>query len=590
MGRDSRFSLGALQSELSQAFGTRGRLPEQVARALSFAFDAHAGQFRDARDGSVEAVPYITHPVGVAKIALGLLVHVDLDDKVEDVICACLVHDVLEDNPGVNDMALRDATSSRTLEIAKALSKPELAQHGSRSARDAAFVKQIAEAGATAKFVKVCDALHNLSRPGSMPNDLLDKTVRRARRDYMPLARDPKFADAVASALDEAIVKAEAFAARSAVLPKHQPCQSFDDAVAYGLARSSTKVLEEHDIAAVIERISGGSLAWVGTPAAFIAGPLNLIGSPIETSSTGEIIARLKVGRFDLDPRLFDVGPAGSRGVTHVLASPFNRASPEPERFVFVALGEDAPSWLTPKSMMALVALLSERLRSREAKDTAQIAADIAKLGLKLDPELARQHGLRRVELNRMQSFLEASNHVHHRIQSLVFRIFGKFHLENFIDRIESRVKQPNSILRKIRAANEVDFSQLDDAVGFRLIVLSRRTASIVEDRIKKALNSIGSNEEDDRNTDVLIRSRNVRSISGYSAIHINFRQQSSWPGYSSLVGCEIQIRTIFEDAWARISHAALYKQKRAQAIEREIRDLGEIRDQADKVVDRIVW
>ena len=588
LSHHSRFTLGSLQSELTQAFGTGGRLPDQVVRALGFAFDAHAGQFRDARDESVEAVPYITHPVGVAKTALGLLVHVDLDDKIEDVISACLVHDVLEDNPGVNDIALREATSSRTLEIAKALSKPELVQHGSRSARDAAFVKQIAEAGATAKFVKVCDALHNLSRPGSMPNDLLEKTIRRARHDYMPLARDPKFADSVASALDEAILKAEAFAARGAAIPKHQPCHSFDDAVAYGLARSSTKVLEEHDIAAVIERISGGSLAWVGTPESFIAGPLDLIGSPIEKSLIGEIIARLRAGRFDLDPRLFAAGPTGPRGITHVLVSPFTRAAPGPERFVFVALGHDAPLWLTPKSMMALIALLSERLRSREAKDTAQVATEIAKLGLTLDPELARQHGLGRNELNRMHSFFEAANHVHHRLQSLISRVFGKSASEHFIDRVESRVKQPGSILRKLRASNAVDFSQLDDAVGFRLIVLSRRSASIIEDRLKKAITAINFNEGNDPGNDIVIKSKRIKSVSGYSAIHITFYEKFPWGENNSLIGCEIQIRTIFEDAWARVSHMALYKQKRPQAVEREIKELGDIRSQADDAIDRI--
>src|SRR3954465_10472849 len=74
--------LEGLLTELTAQRGDVG--VELVTRAFRFAAAAHEGQLR--RSGE----PFITHPVGVARICVGLR----LD---EETIAAALLHDVVED-------------------------------------------------------------------------------------------------------------------------------------------------------------------------------------------------------------------------------------------------------------------------------------------------------------------------------------------------------------------------------------------------------------------------------------------------------------------------------------------------------------
>jgi len=58
-------------------------------KALPFARTAHEGQIRKSNDNA--AVPYISHPLNMACHALALGI------KEDEIIAACLLHDVMED-------------------------------------------------------------------------------------------------------------------------------------------------------------------------------------------------------------------------------------------------------------------------------------------------------------------------------------------------------------------------------------------------------------------------------------------------------------------------------------------------------------
>ena len=60
---------------------------KEVSRCLGFMLEKHAGQFRSGR----KRLPYCSHPLSVCMHALLLGI------KEEDVLCACLLHDVVED-------------------------------------------------------------------------------------------------------------------------------------------------------------------------------------------------------------------------------------------------------------------------------------------------------------------------------------------------------------------------------------------------------------------------------------------------------------------------------------------------------------
>ena len=76
----------------------------KIDDALRFAIDAHAGMTRKG-DGS----PYILHPLEAATIAASMT-------HDEDVICAAVLHDVVEDTPTTLD-DLREAFGDRVAQL-----------------------------------------------------------------------------------------------------------------------------------------------------------------------------------------------------------------------------------------------------------------------------------------------------------------------------------------------------------------------------------------------------------------------------------------------------------------------------------------
>lgn len=86
----------------------------QTMRALAYAREKHSGQYRKKGHGN-ERVPYIYHPLLLTCHALAL----GLDD--DDLLSACLLHDVCEDcGVAVEELPVSDATK----EAVRLLTKP----------------------------------------------------------------------------------------------------------------------------------------------------------------------------------------------------------------------------------------------------------------------------------------------------------------------------------------------------------------------------------------------------------------------------------------------------------------------------------
>ena len=79
-----------------------------------------------------------------------------------------------------------------------------------------------------------------------------------------------------------------------------------------------------------------------------------------------------------------------------------------------------------------------------------------------------------------------------------------------------------------------------------------------------------------------------IHSSIGYKAIHIRFRAKAPTTLFA-YVPCEIQMRTVFEDAWARVSQMATYKKdgggRRVRAI---LDDLARHRDTCDDLIGKM--
>ncbi|MBK7402819.1 MAG: bifunctional (p)ppGpp synthetase/guanosine-3',5'-bis(diphosphate) 3'-pyrophosphohydrolase, partial [Myxococcales bacterium] len=83
---------------------------ERYARALGIAARAHRDQVRKGKD-----VPYVTHPVHVARI-------LDRHGFSEDLVLAGLLHDVLEDT-AVSEQELLDAVGGEVVALVRAVTE-----------------------------------------------------------------------------------------------------------------------------------------------------------------------------------------------------------------------------------------------------------------------------------------------------------------------------------------------------------------------------------------------------------------------------------------------------------------------------------
>lgn len=132
-------------------------LTEKIYVAFRFAAEAHAKQKRKGSE-----TPYIAHPMGVASLVI------EHGGK-EDVICAALLHDVVEDC-GVTPEALGNTFGGRVLELVsavtnppinwKSLKDPEVLQATLRDFRMKNFEK-LAGAIPEVQLLSACDKLHN---------------------------------------------------------------------------------------------------------------------------------------------------------------------------------------------------------------------------------------------------------------------------------------------------------------------------------------------------------------------------------------------------------------------------------------------
>lgn len=119
---------------------------------------------------------------------------------------------------------------------------------------------------------------------------------------------------------------------------------------------------------------------------------------------------------------------------------------------------------------------------------------------------------------------------------------------------VESRVKPPSSILRKM-AEKRADVSELYDAVrdiiGARVVVYNLSDVSSFEAEV------LGDSSSPlDK-----VSSEHIANESGYAATHIN--------GTIDGIGCEIQVRTAVQDAWAVTSRSDVYRQSTDPLVSR---------------------
>lgn len=148
------------------------------------------------------------------------------------------------------------------------------------------------------------------------------------------------------------------------------------------------------------------------------------------------------------------------------------------------------------------------------------------------------------------------------------------------ISNITWRAKKLDSFINKIQRKNYIDpFSEVTDFAGVRVVYLYRDDVEKIENVIDEEFKIIEKvSKYDEMGTDRF----------GYGAIHylVKLGQSSSGARYDDLkeMLCEIQVRTVLQDAWAIIGHHLVYKQESDVPIvlQRKLNSLSGMFETAD--------
>ena len=149
----------------------------------------------------------------------------------------------------------------------------------------------------------------------------------------------------------------------------------------------------------------------------------------------------------------------------------------------------------------------------------------------------------------------------------------------------QSRVKSLESLQRKARKRRwnlSEALKEAQDLLGFRVVCNNLQDASHVADILKNELEDMVSEV---KRIDYVQK----RKDSGYRAVHLVFTYVIRLEKEESRIGCEIQIRTLLQHAWAELSRADIYASERIpSSIEERMRSLSDQLSKADVVADKL--
>jgi (p)ppGpp synthase/HD superfamily hydrolase len=120
-----------------------------IFRAIEFATKAHSGQYRKGT-----RIPYITHPLNVAKILIEFMCP-------EPVIVAGNLHDTLEDTQATVD-DIRDAFGYEVVDLVNAASEPNKSDTWEN--RKAHTIKHLKTASPEVLMISLADKMDNIKK------------------------------------------------------------------------------------------------------------------------------------------------------------------------------------------------------------------------------------------------------------------------------------------------------------------------------------------------------------------------------------------------------------------------------------------
>ena len=122
---------------------------------------------------------------------------------------------------------------------------------------------------------------------------------------------------------------------------------------------------------------------------------------------------------------------------------------------------------------------------------------------------------------------------------------------------VKARVKEFASLKRKVESREIQDeekaLDEIKDIVGIRIVTNNISDVKRIFDGIK-GLGSVSYEE------DSLQNYLHSPQDSGYRALHFTVYCTVDYKGSQHRVACEVQVRTLFQDAWSTLTHEDIYK------------------------------
>jgi ppGpp synthetase/RelA/SpoT-type nucleotidyltranferase len=559
-----------------------------VRDAFELAYKGHDGQFREKPTGGGTTLPYIVHPVGVALLAYELFDVESPPDDRSTVVAAALTHDLLEDTNVTSDH-LRKTTNQRTMEIVQALTKPAISESLSRQSRNSLLITQIAAAGRTASFLKVCDLLHNISRPSNTPAKLLRKAIERGKSSYGVLFEQGGLSPQLRETFRRRIAVAEMELSQLSSNSSSTPPSSVEEVLEQCASLGTHKVLELHDIVEALKSLTGASIAMTDTVKQFVG---TIFQSPNSNASKKEAeLAKtaLLSGCLELGAVPQKVRSEELLSLSTVLCAPLEL---DDQRDLFLFLGfTDRPAeiWRTGRLLRIVLIYLTDRLRNMMRNRKVSLNNAILRYGLDLSADELAIVNYQEAQLKSLGALLEWAEFSRSQLLSALRFTFARSEWSGEIEDIESRSKTPHSILRKMARREFESHFDLEDIVGFRIVCTNAKQCNRIAETVVKFLNAAtGFSSKLSIAADDPPTQKSVGTSSGYRAIHITFAIRPQGTESSFRIGCEVQIRTLYQDAWAKASHRLFYGEHKSQndGLRNKLKRLSEISKEADDLLE----
>jgi len=157
----------------------------KLHKAVRFAAKAHKKQDRDGKN----PLPYVTHPIEVLS-----LVRYAADVADEDILCAAVLHDIVEETEyDLSDIS--DRFGPRVAQLVKQLTREEPDPAGLSEAelakiRNALMMSEIDHMSNEAKIIKLADRCSNLAAAfHSKSGEKLERYVKQSREILLHIDR-----------------------------------------------------------------------------------------------------------------------------------------------------------------------------------------------------------------------------------------------------------------------------------------------------------------------------------------------------------------------------------------------------------------